>query len=288
MVLAAFCAVGRAEKVQWYSGAFEENESGKKTSSSNIVGQEDDATGYVFGFASEKSNAAFAQFPIQPEKGKNAFSLEVMSKKDKVNAEIWIESSGWKFQGKIEIPPGKFSKHILPLKECKSDEVKWLRLIIPNKANPARGSLLLKTPVLCNAELPENRTWYTGKFNKADSCSQAAQSDGSVKFDWKFSADKPEPVFVMTKFNSKEDRKEFQISARNAGTQPLELEIWIENPSGWKFQGKFKVDSQKWETKKFALVKVKSPETKYLRLIAAPKGNPSAGAIFIKNPAYIK
>jgi len=290
MALLFACSVTRAEKNQWYSGAFEENKSGKKTTSSNVVGKEGEASKYVFGFASAKSNMAFAQYPLTPKSGMNAMSLEVMSKKGTVNAEIWVESKSWKFQGKIIISEGRFTKIILPLKECNPDAVKWMRLAIPNKNNPKRGMLLLKKPVLCKTEVIKKRVWHTGVFNSKEksSCAKSILPDASVKFSWKFDGDQSGPVYLSTKFKSNEDCKKIELKVKNPTSEAVVLEVWIESNSGWKFQGKLKITSKEWKTVQYKLLEAKSSETKYFRIIAAPKGNQREGAVFIKNLKYIK
>lgn len=290
MVLLLACSVVNAEKIQWYSGAFEENKSGKKTTSSNIIGKEGDVSKYVFGFASAESNMAFAQYPLTPKSGMNAMSLELMSKKDAVNAEIWIESKGWKFQGKIKITEGKFTKIVLPLKDCKSDAVKWMRVILPNKSNPTRGMLLLKNPELCKSKITKTRVWHTGVFkNKVkSSCEQSPTSDNAVKYSWKFAGVKAGPVSFSTKFRSKEACREFAIDLKNLTNQTATLQLYIETDKGWRFQKKIKVISKEWESRKFKLLDVDSTKTKYFRLILAPKENAMNGKICIKNLKYIK
>jgi hypothetical protein len=279
-----------AEKIQWYSGAFEESGSGKKTTSSNVVGKEADATKYVFGFASDKSNMAFAQFPLQARPEKNALSFEAMSKKSKVNAEVWVETKGWKFQGKITIPADKFSKIVLPLKECKSDEVKWLRVVIPNKANPQRGMLLLKNPELSQIKMVETRTWYTGAFKAKvkSSCTQSPDADGAVKYSWKFDGPKAGPTSFSTAFKSKDKCREFEFKLQNLTDNPVTLQIYIETPEGWKFQKKIKITGKEWELKKFKLIDADSTKTKYFRFIIAPNENAMTGAFRVKNLKYVK
>jgi len=289
MALAFAGFVVCAEEVKWYSGAFED-ESGKKTTASTIVGKDGDATKYVFGFSNPKSNTAFAQFLLKPEAGKNALRLLAKSKEGKVNAEVWIETKGWKFQGKILIHPGKFSEIVLPLKQCKSNEVKYMRIAVPNKDNPERGMLFLKNPELCDTKIVKKRIWYTGIFKAEEksSCKQAEAPDGAVKFSWNFAGDKSGPVSLSTKFESNEDCKKFEFNIKNAGTEAAELEIWIESKSGWKFQGKVKAASTEWKTVQYKLLETKSTDTKYFRVIANSKGNPRTGAVFIKNVKYVK
>jgi hypothetical protein len=290
MALLFACSVVSAEKIQWYSGAFEENKSGKKTTSSNVVDKEGDSSKYVFGFASAKSNMAFAQYPLTPKSGMNAISLEFMSKKDAVNAEIWIESKGWKFQGKIIITEGKFTKIILPLKDCKSDTVKWMRVILPNKSNPKRGMLFLKNPELCKSKITKTRVWHTGVFkNKVkSSCEQSMASDNAVKYSWNFAGVKAGPVSFSTKLRSKEACREFAIDLKNLTDQTATLQLYIETDKGWKFQKKIKVISKEWKNRKFKLLDADSTKTKYFRLILAPKENVMTGEICIKNLKYIK
>ena len=290
MALLFACTITSAEKIQWYSGAFPEDKSGKKTTSSNIIGKDAEATKYVFGFSTPKSNIAFAQFPLKPEAGKNALTISAKSKTEKVNAEIWIETKDWKFQGKITIHPDKFSTITLPLKQCKSNEVKYLRIAIPNKNNPKREMLFLKKPELCEQKIIKTRVWHTGIFKSKEksSCKQSPAPEGAVKFSWKFDGAKAGPVFLSTKFKANKDCKNFAVTVKNSTKQAAEFEVWIENNSGWKFQGKLKVTSQEWKTQQFKLLETKSTETKYFRIIAAPKGNPSAGAVYIKNVKYIK
>lgn len=291
MALLLVCTIVSAEKVQWYSGAFPEDGSGKKTTSSNIISKDADTTKYVFGFSTPKSNIAFAQFPLKPQAGKNTLSLSAKSKTGKVNAEVWIESnSGWKFQGKITINPDKFSEIILPLKQCKANEVKYLRIAIPNKNNPKRGMLFFKNPTLCDHKIIKSRVWHTGIFKAKDksSCEQSPTPEGAVKFSWKFDGIKAGPVFLSTKFKTNEDCKKFELTVKNSTKQATEFEIWVESNSGWKFQGKLNAPSQKWKTQQFELREAKSTETKYIRIIVATKGNPFTGAVYIKNVKYVK
>ncbi len=283
------CTVVMAEKPQWYSGAFQESGSGKVTTASTVTGTENGVTKYVFGFNTAKSNQATIQYPLKAETGKNAVNIEAQSKSGTVNAEVWIEATGWKYQGKIKIVPGKFTKFLLPLKQCKSDELKWFRLVIPNKNNPKRDMLMLKTPILCSAKVVESHTWHTGVFDAKvkSSCEQTPNTDGSINFSWKFGGVKSGPVYLMTKLVSKDPLGNFEVTAKNPGKKPVVFQIWIE-ATGWKYQGKLKVDSPDWKTTKFKLKEAKSTETKYLRLIAVPKENAMSGTVIVKDVKYVK
>ncbi len=287
----ALCFLGytaQAAKIQWFSGAFEENGSNKKTTTSNVIGEDQGITKYVFGFASEKSNTAFVQFPLTPEKGKNAFCIEAMSKSGEVNCEVWIETKGWKFQKKIKLSAGKFKKIVLPLKGCVSNEAKWLRIAIPNKTNPQRGILLLKKPLLCSTDVVKQRTWYTGKFNKADASHKQIAEDGSAKFFWKFVSQKPAPVFLMTGFMSKQKYSNVAVIAKTEGAKPVVIQIWIESATGWKFQKKITINSLTWQTFKIKLIHIDSTQTKYIRMVVDPRGNTNEGSFTVKSIEYIK
>jgi hypothetical protein len=290
MALLFTCFAVSAGEIQWYSGAFPEDVSGKKTTSSNIIGKEGDTTKYVFGFSTSKSNIAFVQFLLKPQAGKNALRLIAKSKTGKVDAEVWIETKGWKFQGKIQIGSEKFSEIILPLKECKPNEVKYLRLAISNKNNPKRGMLFLKNPELCNTKIVKTRAWHTGVFkNKVkSSCEQSPVPNNAVKYSWKFAGVKAGPVSFSTKFNSKETCNWFAFDLKNLTDKPATLQIYIETEKGWKFQKKIKITSKEWQTKKFELLDADSTTTKYFRFIIAPKENAMTGQICIRGLKYIQ
>ena len=149
VVLSAGLNLAAAEKKIWYKGAFEAAGSTKKTTSVNIVAQKDGANKFIYAFKDAKSGPAYAQFPMFTDKNAGTFEISIKGDGKKYTFEIWLEGKkGWVFQKKITVSgdAGKWQKIAIKLVGIKSTEAKYLRLLVPNKKNPASGSLMLKFP----------------------------------------------------------------------------------------------------------------------------------------------
>lgn len=148
VVLSTGLNLAAAEKKIWYKGAFEAAGSTKKTTSVNIIIQKDGTSKFIYAFKDAKSGPAYAQFPMFTDKNAATFEISIKGDGKKYTLEIWLEGKkGWVFQKRIAVSDaGKWQKTVIKLVGVKSTEAKYLRLLVPNKKNPASGFLMLKFP----------------------------------------------------------------------------------------------------------------------------------------------
>lgn len=138
----------RAADTAWTAGAFEDEGTKVKSTTVSTKPFFDDSTRFEYKFTKPTSNSAYAQAQLKATSDKKYLMLKVKST-IVADAEVWIETKGWKFQGKIQLKPVKeWQKIKLALKDIDSSKVKYLRIIIAPKGNPKHGSILLKNPQL--------------------------------------------------------------------------------------------------------------------------------------------
>jgi hypothetical protein len=141
-------AFSSAADTDWTAGAFEDE--GTKLKSTTVSAKPffDDSTRFEYKFTKPTSNSAYAQIQLKAASNKKYLMLQVKST-IVADAEVWIETEGWKFQGKIQLKPVKKWQELkLALKDVDSSKVKYLRIIIAPKGNPKHGVILLKDPQL--------------------------------------------------------------------------------------------------------------------------------------------
>jgi hypothetical protein len=141
-------AFSSAADTDWTGGAFEDEGTKVKSTTVSTKPFFGDSTRFEYNFTKPTSNSAYAQAQLKAASNKKYLVLKVKPT-IVADAEVWIETKGWKFQGKIQLKPVKEWQEIkLALKDVDSSKVKYLRIIIAPKGNPKRGVILLKEPQL--------------------------------------------------------------------------------------------------------------------------------------------
>ena len=139
------------EKDEWSAGAFPVEGTTDNITTKSSVSTKHGATEFTFAFKDDKSNMAFAQFPIASDNKYAKIAIPIKGEGTTCNIQVWLESSnGWKFQDNIVIKGNNWKEQQVSVRELDTDKVRNLRLIIQNKNNPKIGKIALRQPKFKN------------------------------------------------------------------------------------------------------------------------------------------
>lgn len=136
-----------------------------------------------------------------------------------------------------------------------------------------------------------NEKWTSGAFEEEGSQNVSTSTktinlpDGLCEYSYSFASEKSNSAYIQAELKTKKSMPFLKLTMKG-GTKKYNIQIWLEDKNGWKFQKDIELFSKNWKSFIIKIKELKSEDVINVRLVFRNRVNPEKGLIFIKFPQF--